>query len=342
MHNAEFRQRRRGPLGNAAAFTLVELLVVIAIIAILVSLLLPAVNAARESARRTQCQNHLRQIGLALHNHESARRTFPSGSLGTFTVDSPYYSPHAQLLPYFEESAVYQQINFDESPWSTNNYAVARAQPSVLLCPNDPQRGYTTDMGWTNYHANAGTWASVVRAFDGVFGPDKDVDGLPKLPPLKISQIKDGTSKTVAFAEVINGFGPDSRIPKSRLVDCFETNGVPITSLQAARDFLNTKDWTTARVPWSQQWRWRGYPWTEGTIWRNWYNHLLPPNSVCWKPCSTDSCWWRIVTPATSYHATIVNVVLCDASVQSVEEGIDAIVWQEMGTRKGGVAPTAP
>ncbi len=279
-------------------------------------------------------------MGLALLNYESSNTTFPSGSLGTFTITDAYFSVQAQLMPYYEETAIFQQMNFAESPWSTNNYAVARAQPSVLLCPSDPQRGQQTDMGWTNYHANAGTWVSVVRKFDGIFGPDRDVDRIAALRPLKVSKVTDGLSKTCAFAEVVNGFGPDRLVPKSRLADCFETSGVPTTSLQAARDFLNSQNWKTARVPWGQQWRWRGYPWTEGTMWRNWYNHLMPPNAVCWKPCRNDSCWWRIVSPATSYHSGVANVALCDAAVQAVAEGIDAIVWQEMGTRQGGAIPT--
>lgn len=116
----------------STGFTLVELLVVIAIIGILVGLLLPAVNAARAAARRTQCQNHLRQLGLALLNYENTFATFPSGSLGTFTVTEAYFSVQVQLMPYYEETAIFQQMNFSESPWSTNNYAVARSQPAEI------------------------------------------------------------------------------------------------------------------------------------------------------------------------------------------------------------------
>ncbi|HEX6960495.1 MAG TPA: DUF1559 domain-containing protein, partial [Lacipirellula sp.] len=160
-----FDVRRRG-------FTLVELLVVIAIIGVLVALLLPAVQAARESARRSQCMNNLKQLGLALLNYESAKKELPAGSLGMIGVpnsSAPYYSPQAQLLAYFEQGVIAQRINFKETPWSTNNYAVARSQPELLLCPSDTINSQTAraDMGWSNYHANAGSWVRMAREWDG-------------------------------------------------------------------------------------------------------------------------------------------------------------------------------
>src|SRR5687768_3655250 len=207
----------------ARGFTLVELLVVIAIIGVLVALLLPAVQAAREASRRSSCQNNLRQLGLALHNYESARKEFPAGSLGIIGIpvpkttppQEPYWSPHAQLLAYFEQGTISQRLNIKESPWSALNYATARTQPSLFLCPSDivnDQAG-REDMGWTNYHGNAGSWVKVVRQWDGVFGPyaphdpTKKVDNTyEQLPPVSIARIVDGTSHTAAFAEVANGF----------------------------------------------------------------------------------------------------------------------------------------
>src|ERR1700712_2295589 len=101
------------------AFTLVELLVVIAIIGVLVALLLPAIQAAREAARRSQCKNNLKQIGLALHNFESARRSFPPGFTSTPKNNvvnaegtGPGWGWGAHILPYLEESSLFQQIDF--------------------------------------------------------------------------------------------------------------------------------------------------------------------------------------------------------------------------------------
>jgi prepilin-type N-terminal cleavage/methylation domain-containing protein/prepilin-type processing-associated H-X9-DG protein len=328
------------------AFTLVELLVVIAIIGVLVALLLPAVQDAREAARRSQCQNHLKQLGLALLNYESAKKELPAGSMGIIGIpnsSAPYYSPQAQLLAYFEQGVIAQRINFKETPWSTNNYAVARTHPELFLCPTDPINGQLgrADMGWSNYHGNAGSWITMFRRWDGVFGPYSSTNPTatvatkPQLPPITLGQIVDGTSNTVAFAEVANSLGNDSGAPKDEKADCFERQGIPITTPQAARTTIAALNWSALPVPWSNGWRWRGYPWSEGTMYRNWYNHLLPPNSICLKPCVGDGCWWDLISPANSFHAGVTNIVMCDGSVQSIADGIDADVWLEQGTREG-------
>ena len=304
-------------------FTLVELLVVIAIIGVLVALLLPAVQAAREASRRSSCQNKLKQFGLALLNYESAKNELPAGSLGVIGVGTgspPYYSPHAQLLAYFEQGVIAQRLNFDISPWDPPNNAVARTTPEVFLCPSDsindqPNR---EAMGWSNYHGNAGGWVMLSKEWDGIFGPysserpNDKVGGYPQLPPVRLGQLVDGTSNTGAFAEIANGHGSDTGAPKNKSSDCFE-RAVPATTATAAWNALNGFTWETAAIPWTGSWRWRGYPWTEGTMWRTWYNHLQPPNATCWKPCTGD-CWWDLITPASSYHSGVTNVVMCEAA----------------------------
>src|SRR3954464_1279017 len=134
---------------NQNGFTLVELLVVIAIIGILVALLLPAVQAAREAARRTQCVNNLKQLGLALLNYESAKKCLPPGQLAEFAAPDPpnkkygnYFSVQVQLLSYFEEENVRQlfQLTFnpaDPDPWNAyvyggKNIAAAEALPNLM------------------------------------------------------------------------------------------------------------------------------------------------------------------------------------------------------------------
>jgi prepilin-type N-terminal cleavage/methylation domain-containing protein len=335
--------RRRGAKG----FTLVELLVVIAIIGVLVALLLPAIQAAREAARRSQCQNNLRQMGLALLNFESAKKKIPAGSDGIIGIANPaykgatpYWSPHAQLLPYFEQGAVSQQFNFKDNPWSDANFRVAASQPAIFLCPSDPvnaQLGREA-MGWTNYHANAGSWIKLTRTWDGVFGPYASFNKAARfegtyeqLPPISVAQIIDGTSNTAAFAEMANGAGGNRSAPKDPLADCFE-RAVPSTNVDAARTAIAGFNWATSPIPWSGDWRWRGYPWHEGTVWRTWYNHLLTPNSTCWMP----GAFGDLITPATSFHTSVTNVVMCDGSVQTIADGVDATVWLDQGTRDGG------
>jgi prepilin-type processing-associated H-X9-DG protein len=319
---------------------LVELLVVIAIIGILVALLLPAVQAAREAARRNSCQNNLKQLGIALHNYENTHKTFPSGSMGAYGQN--YLSAHVQILPYIEEGIVFENLDRDRGPFDTGtNTRVAEAQPTVLLCPSDPantgKRGASTMhfMGWTNYHTNAGSWVRIA-GWDGVFGPvDVPQEG-DMLPPLKLSRIIDGTSKTAALAEVANGLAPDRATGAGAGIqeaDCYDTSAVSGADLNTVRNTFLSKNRATATVPWSGEWRYRGYPWTEGSMWRTWYNHLVPPNSTCWVPGGN---FWQIVSPPSSYHSGgTVNIVMCDGSVQTAAGDIDHNVWTDMGTRDG-------
>jgi len=328
-------------------FTLVELLVVIAIIGVLVALLLPAVQAAREAARRSQCQNNMKQLGLALLNYESAKKEFPAGSSGIIGIPNntaPYYSPQAQLLAYFEQGVIAQRINFKESPWSTNNYAVARSQPGLFMCPSDATNSDPgrADMGWSNYHANAGSWIRLAKQWDGVFGPyspsneDATIGGHPQLPPVTIGQIIDGTSNTVAFAEMANGYGNDASAAKDPKADCFEKSSISSGSPTATRTAIAGFQWETSNLaPFAPgTWRWRGYPWSEGTMWRTWYNHMLPPNSNCWKPCTGDGCWWDVISPPSSHHSGVVNAVMCDGSVEAIADDIDPDVVGERYPRR--------
>jgi prepilin-type N-terminal cleavage/methylation domain-containing protein/prepilin-type processing-associated H-X9-DG protein len=135
MQKEVTRQPREG-------FTLVELLVVIAIIGILIALLLPAVQAAREAARRTQCQNTLKQLGLAVHNYVSAKKTLPNSTRPTGSTTAPRIAGFTLLLPYIEEAQLYQQEDFAVN-WSAStgangaNLVVTKVVLPGLLCPSD-------------------------------------------------------------------------------------------------------------------------------------------------------------------------------------------------------------
>ncbi len=327
------REERGG--AGPAGFTLVELLVVIAIIGVLVALLLPAVQAARESARRTQCVNHLKQICLALHNFESSFHRLPAGEHQP--TSAGYLSPHALIANQFEQSGVYNKLDLNQGPFSVQNAAAAATQPKFLICPSDPFPGKNEYMGWTNYHSNAGTWAPLT-GWDGVFGPVENVGGGPPIGPLKLGDLTDGLSYTAGFAEVVNGAGNIAKPPNSRF-DCYDTAVSPTGAIPAARAAFAAGNWKTSTIPWTGTWRWRGYPWTEGTVWRNWYNHLGPPNTTCWVP---NGDFWRIVSPAASMHPGGVNVAMMDGSVKFVSERVDADVWTGAGSRAGGEALMLP
>ena len=120
--------------GTRKAFTLIELLVALAIVGLLVALIVPAVQSAREAARRAQCLNNLKQFGVALHNFESATKVFPAGISGW-----EFLSPHALLLPALEQSPLYNSINVGNVAVlsTTVNQTVVRTSISVFLCPSE-------------------------------------------------------------------------------------------------------------------------------------------------------------------------------------------------------------
>lgn len=316
---------------RSAGFTLVELLVVIAIIGVLVALLLPAVQAAREAARRMSCSNNLKQIGLGLHNFESAYKVLPAGEIN----NSAYLSPHVQILNYIEQTAVFNKFDLTVGPFTAPNTAAAATTPPVFLCPSDAVRDRSQAMGWTSYHGNAGSWFQI-NGWDGLFGRSVTVAGKPPLPAVAFSAVSDGLSNTGLFAEVVIGLG-DSGAPKSRY-DAYVASGSTDTLANARTSFM-AHNWQSLNIPWGGGWRYRGYPWSEGSIWRNYYNHLLPPNRPAFVP---DEAFDMIVSPTSSYHPGGAQVVLCDGSVRLISDNVDGFVWTSMGTRNGNETFTMP
>src|SRR5262245_39168230 len=134
---------RRGASRLRAGFTLIELLVVIAIIAILIGLLVPAVQKVREAAARTQCQNNLKQIGLALHNYESTFKCFPTSGEGNRNNATAFdvVSTWTMILPYIEQGNVYQQINPNVYYLDQPNQAPFQAVIPIYICPSNPSSG---------------------------------------------------------------------------------------------------------------------------------------------------------------------------------------------------------
>ncbi|TWU00355.1 hypothetical protein Pla108_13040 [Botrimarina colliarenosi] len=180
------------------AFTLVELLVVIAIIAVLVGLLLPAVQAAREAARRMSCSNQLRQIALAAHLFESKERRFPAGARLTAAQQRDGVGWRVLVLPQLEEQALADAIGVLPTGEMTNK---DHPTPGVFICPSTPNGELASD-GRSTYAGVAGNGAVEVWDLDNTFYGDVYTDGIlypdSEVPP---SQVLDGLSNTLMFGE---------------------------------------------------------------------------------------------------------------------------------------------
>ena len=190
--------------GRFTGFTLIELLVAIAIIGVLIGLLLPAVQVAREAARRTQCANNLRQIGLALHNYESSKQKFPVGS-----VQSNFVSVFASVLPYIEQGNLHDRYDFTLYYTDPQNAALSQQALPVFLCPSMviprrvPEPLGNEVGGPSSYLANEGS-NNHMRRCDGMFGVDWPTHGF-RNPPVAFRDILDGTSNTLAIGETTYG-----------------------------------------------------------------------------------------------------------------------------------------
>lgn len=199
--------------------SLIEILVVIAIIGVLIGLLLPAVQFARESARSMTCKNNLHQLGLALHNFAQKSNRFPS------------LNAHVTLLPMLEQGALFASFTPGQNP-SAENATVMRNSPAVYLCPSDDPRP-----GWCSYPANAGT--------GGPFG-------MPGPFGVPVEYVKDGTSTTAAFSEWILGTNPNSPRRRTYAVSGPPSGADPFqTFADQCRSLPDTADFTMDRgFPW--------------------------------------------------------------------------------------------
>jgi prepilin-type N-terminal cleavage/methylation domain-containing protein/prepilin-type processing-associated H-X9-DG protein len=303
---------------SRSGFTLIELLVVIAIIAILIGLLLPAVQKVREAAARIQCQNNLHQIGLALHNYHSAYEKLPPGSNPSgFTVV-------ALILPFIEQDNVYKQIDFSLMANDPLNAGPTGTTIKTLLCPSDtialPPPGLG---GGNNYFANYGTepwFFHTTSVANGVFGLREPNGGV------KLTSIADGTSNTVAFSELCKGDFNNAIYSKPDWLNV-SSAGLPTTTDQAYA-ICQSIDPTNLKYQWFSA----GGEWLNDNNTGTAYSHIGPPNSTnCAFPVNL-----RFAINASSYHTNGVNVVLCDGSVRFISNGISLVTWRALGTRALG------
>lgn len=293
------------------AFTIVELLVVMAVIGLIAALLMPAVQSARESARRAQCQSNLRQLGQAMHNYEDQKGEFPT----LFFPD--------QLLSFIDQPALASLIAEGKGEEAVKTVV------SLYLCPSDtePQR-----VGRSAANSYRGNYSSGYQAYgsNGFFDRDirrREQDPLRSGRGLKAADITDGLSQTVAITEQLYNIADDNKHRMRNVWIPPRPMNAP-NELDAFADFCET----IPLDPIS-----RGYRfiapldgrWTEEAY----YNHTLPPNRPS---CLSPGLVSLGIYTASSLHAGGVNSLFGDGHVQFISQDIDRGVWREMGSRAGG------
>ncbi len=328
------------------AFTLVELLVVIAIIGVLVALLLPAVQMAREAARRSSCGNNLKQLALAIHNYESAHRKLPPSAevdLSTSTTaNNGSWGVHGRILNYIEQNNVKSNVDINVG-WDFQQ-AINGVKIDVFACPSDARGDEVRDPGSgkvllypTTYGFNFGTWfvfdPATRRGGDGLFYPDSN---------LPMSSCTDGTSNTLLISEVKawtpytrNGGPADTAIPNNAAQGASQVNS-------------GAQEKNTGHTEWP-----------DGRVHHTGFTATLQPNTYVpytmggvevdadfnsWqegKNGSAGSPTYAMIT-SRSYHPGIVQSALLDGSVRPVNETINLQTWRSMATRAGGEVIAAP
>ena len=349
-------------------FTLVELLVVIAIIGILVGLLLPAVQAAREAARRMQCQNSIRQLALASHNFESAMKYFPprrhSKVLPSPTTGAPttYYSdasPQVFLLAYVEQSNLNNLWNLDynvnsDAPLNSSIPVIASVNArarigniSIYQCPSDPSSMFQPvtggDAGRSNYMISTGANCDFRggQPGDGIFCMPNPPTGLLLKGPTHAA-ITDGTSNTAMFGETKRG---NFHNTQTGMFDhtTHMLNGTAYTTaaeLSDGRNLLLCNPGPNG----STYFRYVGLQYYRGSVSSTIaYSHTLPPNwnrktqTVATQKfgCGNTS-FAQAHIPAASYHTGGANIAYADGSCRLISDSVDFAAWQALGSRAGG------
>ncbi len=351
-------------------FTLIELLVVIAIIAILIGLLLPAVQKVREAASRMKCSNNLKQMSIGAHNFESAFGYLPP-QRGTVLINGNVYnndaSPQALILPFVEQGNKYALFNLNYKTWNDTDVVTGKFTPGptgqginldariqdvpIYLCPSDPSatiRGanqlntanlaypegrlnYLGCLGSTSQFTGGGQGAGIFCP--GSVGAGQLLKGTP------IVGILDGTSNTALWAEVMRTTDSWPHVSGQR------TNTVIIldSSVAAGPDNDGRAIPSCATgAPWNSSISYGGLQFDRDLWGTTFYTHTLPPN---WnRKVSTgtqqyncgDTAIAHFHVAASSYHTGGVNVGMADGSVRFVTDSINFPAWQAMGSRAGG------
>lgn len=307
-------------------FTLVELLVTIGVIALLLALLLPAVQSAREVARRSQCKSNLHQIGLALQNYESIHGMWPAASFQWST------SWHVAILPQLDQMALFQQVRFSEFsdiPLILPADPITGSVVPTLLCPSDPAPQVSEQRASTNYLGNSGR-GRAINGFDGMFS-HAGTTTYAQYPEgyVRLASVTDGLSTTAAVAEVLHSYLPPGDKERLRIVwnTPAETSDVALF-----RKTCSSIPREPSVYGWDGNPMAHGWQWTFGEIGFSTYNHMLPPfQPSCFNGTSVQDG----IYSAASAHHSVANVLFADGHVEAVSMNIDAALWSGLGSRNG-------
>jgi prepilin-type processing-associated H-X9-DG protein len=334
---------------------LIELLVVIAIIGVLIALLLPAVQAAREAARRTQCVNNLKQVGLAIHNYESSVGVFPcttilvplpGGAPGKWFYQSSW-SVFARVTGYMEQSPLYNAINYNFTYSHASNTTVSVTQLPYLFCPSDPGAhidgpqlggtGFATtsygtcDGDWYVYSINWTGGNSIGPQNRALFGPTYS---------RRISEVTDGLSNTIAASEGLIGHLQSRHCssavgtpPSDASVGTWSPFNVPLpgpTSQQALASLIASCANPPKPIGHTR--------WSNGGVYYSGITTAMPPNQpIDWDWIDeNDGGPTYMSLSASSQHPGGVNVLFADGSVRFVKNTVNALTWRGLGSVQGG------
>jgi prepilin-type N-terminal cleavage/methylation domain-containing protein/prepilin-type processing-associated H-X9-DG protein len=331
---------------SRSAFTLIELLVVIAIISVLIALLLPAVQSAREAARRMQCSNNMKQVGLAMHNYESIAGAFPmTGVIDTRpTAYAAWvgWSGHARILPLMEQGPMFNSVNITLPYTTPDNYTVASTTVSSFICPSEVDSSptpassfFNTPKGVSNYGLNMGDWfifAVGGPLTRGVFAPNLS---------RRIASFTDGTSNTVLASEV------KIRSPEYNCIPGLSIINNPLSVPDpTANPFVVAPEYggTCGAVGQSHT------AWVDGNAQETGMTTAWPPNKqilglhgegdldLQGTPLFMGGALGPTFAAITSrsYHPGGVNALLADGSVRFIKSSIAGSTWRALGTIAGG------
>ena len=327
-------------------FTLIELLVVIAIIAVLIALLLPAAQAAREAARRMQCVNNLKQLGLALANYEGVAGALPP-SVVVARNGAGYWSNgwsvNGRLLPFLEQSSAFNAVNFTLNYSAADNTTVSQMVLSSFICPSeirpDPKPTSTGRYGVASYNWNVGDW----YVFGGVGASAKTRGAFGANMSRRLAEFADGLSHTVMTSEVKTY---QNVLTKCSLSTVSEPGSIPsptadpysaVPEYRSGGCTLNTKGHAE---------------WVDGAALETGFTTAWPPNKVIRDGTNlvevdlvgvgekSGGPTYAAIT-SRSYHPGGVNSLFGDGSVRFVKSTIDGITWRALGSVSGGEVVSA-